>query len=72
MRKNCNYPSEEAFLITSGAIEDPFKTRWVKSVEKAEPNCLGWLRYSKQAEAAFQEFAPEKLVDKSVKPGPIY
>ena len=72
LRKNCRYPSMEGFILAKDTIEDPFKTRWVRSLEKAEPNCLGWLGYSKEAEAALQEFAPEKIVDKSFKPGPIF
>ena len=72
LRKDCLYPSMEGFILAKDTIEDPFKTRWVKRLEKAEPNCLGWLSYSKAAEAAFQVFAPEKIVDRSEKPGPIY
>ena len=70
--KDCLYPSMEGFILAKDTIENPFKTRWVRSLEKAEPNCLGCLSYSKEAEAAFQVFAPEKIVDRSEKPGPTY
>ena len=72
MRSNCNYPSQEGFILAKARIENPFKTRWIRRLEKAEPNCVGWFSYSKQAEDALREYAPDKIVDLSPKCGPVY
>ena len=60
MRPASGIPAQNNIIFAKGEIERPFGRRW-RSFQKAEPNFLFWMSYTKEKEAVIKKFAESKI-----------